>query len=404
MKYKLELALFGSLVALAAILGSWQGQYIAALNFNPDKNNSVLLIGATFVWVALAIILKRDLRFNFPYKAIFFLLALDLLTICFFRDDIVKSVRNFFSIILTYGIIFFLSSLIQSIKFKRSIFIVNLVILLVIIASAYVHQTKVGPLMFFVHDDPLLRLGGLFNYGQIGLLAGFNIILSLLSLSWGKPSLTEYFYHIAQMAAMVVVIALTDTRSALISAVIAASAIVYLQIKKSNRHLPVAISIGAVIFLSYFAYSTYVAKTTGELTLKESFEHRVGIWRISLDGIKQNPLAGFGSASYLAQSMEAASFNAGLSDPHSAMLGLALQSGVPAVLLFLILYVKISARALRGNFVAIAAIIIYWLISPFFWGDTYLQTIGFVQIIFGVSFIGILLHSDLYAKEKIEPT
>ena len=51
-----------------------------------------------------------------------------------------------------------------------------------------------------------------------------------------------------------------------------------------------------------------------------------------------------------------------------------------------------------------SAVSVYWAVAPFFWGDTYLQTIGFIQIIFGISFIGILLHSDLYAKKQIEPT
>ena len=106
MKYKKELVLFFGLLALAAALGSWQGQYIAALEYNPDQSRSLLLVGATAIWITLYLILKKEINFHFPFKPFFFLLVLDLLVICFFRDDIAKSIRNFTSIVLTYGIIF----------------------------------------------------------------------------------------------------------------------------------------------------------------------------------------------------------------------------------------------------------------------------------------------------------
>jgi O-antigen ligase len=403
MKFKKEFILFFGLLALAAALGSWQGQYIAALQYNPDQSRSLLLVGATAIWIVLYLILRKEINFHFPFKPFFFLLVLDLLVICFFRDDIAKSIRNFTSIVLTYGIIFFISAIAQSIRFKRAASIITLAITLIIIASAFIHATKVSPLKFFEHDDPTNRMGGLFTFAHIGLMAGFNIVLSLIILNMGKLKVIEYLFHAVQIILMLIAIALSDTRSALLALSLSICYIVYLSLKKPKNILPVVSTVAMIVFLAYFAYSSYLANTTGELTYTESINYRANIWKISLSGVWQRPFAGFGSESYLAQTMEAVQFNPGLSDPHSAILGLALQSGIPAALLFLILYVKISTKALSSNFRMVFALAIYWAVAPFFWGDTYLQAIGMIQIIFGVSFFAVISHRDLYETKQAYP-
>jgi len=203
---------------------------------------------------------------------------------------------------------------------------------------------------------------------------------------------------------MTIAIALTDTRSAIIAAFAAGCLIVLPRLKDLKQRLSAIFSIIIIVPIGYFAYSTYIVNSTGEQTIVQSLDYRVGIWKMAIRGIGNRPFSGYGSESYLSETIEAASYSPGLSDPHSAIIGLALQSGIFASLLFLILYAKISAKAIVSNPKMFSAVSVYWAVAPFFWGDTYLQTIGFIQIIFGISFIGILLHSDLYAKKQIEPT
>jgi len=402
-KYKLELILFFSLSAIVAALGSWQGQYNSALAWDPDKNYSLFLVSATIAWIITAIILKRELKLNFPFKTTLFFLLLNLFVICFFRDDISKSFRNFVSIFLTYGIIFFLSALINSIKLKNALVVINLTLLLVVVLSGYIHATRVAPLTFFAHDNITARMGGLFPFSHIGLMAGFSIVLSLILL-WLKPAKSEFFLNLIQITIMTIAIALTDTRSAIIAAFAAGCLIVLPRLKDLKQRLSAIFSIIIIVPIGYFAYSTYIVNSTGEQTIVQSLDYRVGIWKMAIRGIGNRPFSGYGSESYLSETIEAASYSPGLSDPHSAIIGLALQSGIFASLLFLILYAKISAKAIVSNPKMFSAVSVYWAVAPFFWGDTYLQTIGFIQIIFGISFIGILLHSDLYAKKQIEPT
>ena len=399
MRYKLELVLFTCLIFLAGALGYWQGQYIAALRYSPDQSHSILLVGATVGWIFIYSLIKKDLRLNFPYRKIFLLLILDLFVVCFFRNDFSKSLRNFTSILLTYGIVFFLSSLIQSIKLKHVLFILNLVILLVIGASAFVHVTKVGPLTFFAHDNMMLRMGGLFPFSNIGLLAGFSLVVSLISF-WLKPSKLNIIYNSIQIVLMLVTIALTDIRSALLTAVFVGIIAILLMVKNKGQRLSLILAIIIISTVGYFAYNIYIANTTGQQTLTESLSYRSEIWKLAVRGTFERPFSGFGSESYLASTIEAGTLQPGLFDSHSAILGLTLQSGIPAILLFLILYVSIFTRTFKSNFKPIVSLGLYWLIAPFFWGDVYMQTIGFIQIIFEITFIGLLLHGDLYSQEK----
>ena len=106
---------------------------------------------------------------------------LNLLFASALRDDFFSSLRQSVGVILSFVVVLFLSSLLQSLSIQRALFIFALSIFVTLLVSTYIHLTTSGVLAFFDHEFRS-RLGGLFFTAHFAMLAGLSGLLSLIGM------------------------------------------------------------------------------------------------------------------------------------------------------------------------------------------------------------------------------
>jgi hypothetical protein len=383
---------------VVAYFGKWKGFTIEMTDPSLDNTNFLFLVIITGAWTTLALALRNKIYLRLPSKQIIVAFFITTFLICFFRDDVTMSLRNFASILLTYGFVFFMASLLRSIKIRKAVLVLSVCLFATLCISTIIHVTKIGPLRFFEHDDPFVRLGGLFYYGNVGLISGALGLLAIIGLYLKENKIAYKIFYIVSLPSALVWLGLSDSRSGLLGLVCACAFIVFLNRKKINRTGQIAIITG-IVLIGAFYFLYYRPNTTGGSMDVDAFSYRVGIWELSWQGILKSPIVGYGSTSYLANTIDAQSYNSLLADAHSAILGLALQSGLVATGLFLIYFFRLTISSIFSSTEKIfSAIAVFWFVASFFWGDIFLGTAGFIQIVFGIFVLTFLTHPDLYEK------
>ena len=196
---------------LVCFHGDWGGYLLGTRNIARNQG-AIFLLLMTVYWGFVVLINKKSLRLNFPHKKIFLFFILNLFIICFFRPDIVEALRNFTAIILGYGIIIFLSSLLHSMSLRKALFITTFSLFVILCLSACVHITKVGNIIFFDRSNFAYRLGGIFSCGSFGILAGLNALLSLIGYQITERKTGKILYLIGFVTMIIFTLA-TDLRN-----------------------------------------------------------------------------------------------------------------------------------------------------------------------------------------------
>ena len=374
---------------LVAYFGEWRGWVWVS---QQGGSKAVFLAGLTFFAVIVAVIGKRFLRFHLPYPKLFIAFLLNIFVMSFLRDDVLLSLWQSAGVFFTVLIVFFMASLLYTMSFVDALLTLCIAVLATLLASTYVHITKVGLLTLFDHSYTS-RLGGLFYYAHFAMLAGFGGLISVLGLFYSHSFRYKVVFVITLLVSSIL-LPFTDTRSVLFSFVVCA-VVAYFYI---NRKITIygilflffSLAISALAFI-YFNYSS-----TGVLQ-ETDVNMRYQIWLAALQAIANKPLQGYGNTDYFYSFIwsRGVSPNA-IRDPHSSFLAHALQYGLTSLVLFMAYYAAFFIRAYKFSrkYRALVSIALYWIIAPLAWG-IYGISGGFIEMFFLLSFVGVLGHPDL---------
>lgn len=387
------------LLLLLLQFGHWQGQMSENLP-TESSNNSLflmlyvpLLLGCLYVgnqWGYLKTF--RPLR-----KPLLLFLAV-IIGVGLFRNDLGAAMRNMASIVLTHSIIVGLAAMSFSLPFRRMIDVYIIFIAFVFLPiTIYIHVTNVGPLVLFPDrlESNNLRLGGLIYYAHTAMLLGIGGLFALHQFLQSRTYRVRLYYGLMFLMLNTFLL-FTDCRSSWGGISLACGLLVLLSLPKPKRW-PL-IGLGVVVAVVFYS-GAFEVEATKKYRTGDDFEFRLAIWGLALQGISEHPLTGYGTGNYFSKNQKAMDMDERLSDPHSATLSLALQSGVLVLLLFFRLYYLTVRHYIRygaGVFKPLVAVCLFWVFTPFFWGTVYNGAAGFIQIIFPLTFFVSLLHPDLY--------
>jgi len=376
---------------LTAYFGKWGGQIISA----PEKgDNSIMLIGTLFLCFAVYyVIFNKKLNIRIPEKKILVLLLAVQFLLIFFRTNQIESLRNFVSIFGTYFISVFLAVLLHQINIQKAIkyFAFSLTVILTI--SVFVHITFVGNFMLFSHDS-FNRTGGLFFFGEFGVMSGLNAVFYLLLFNTIKNE--SKLIYLSFFLLMVLYVFSSDLRNGIFAILISIIFIYFINSIKSWKSFILFVTISLIVLLIYSYYSAN--SKGGEKDVTDDFNYRTIIWDASLIAIKKAPLVGFGNLENYFNN-EPITNILKINDPHSSILALTIQSGLIVLIIFLIYYSKISFNVFKNKYKEYLIIPLFWFISTLTGGAFFNGTFQFPKIIFIVSMLGVLGHPTLLKKE-----
>lgn len=318
------------------------------------------------------------------------------------RNDLYSSLRNFSSILITYSVAFGLSLIFHQIPFIKSLQLFILIVVFFILPiNFFVQYTKLGGFALFpdrMGGEDTLRFGGALYHAHNGMILGFIAILLFYLVFVKKINRNINFILLIIVFFSII---LTDCRSVWGGVAISIYSMFYLFVKsKSLRRLSIFLSI--VITIVAVNYLIAKSVTVGNTVDDASF--RIIIWSRAIEGILESPILGYGNFNYFQSNFEAISdISQNLNDPHNSFLDLFLQNGLPASLLFIILFYKIYQNFKNhSSFVELTPIFLFWLIVPFFWGHIYKGTTGFIQFFFPLSVFSVILHPDIYSMKFLK--
>jgi len=383
-----------SMAFLVSNYGVWDGAMVASRDYSSNKNAIFLLLMVVFIF--LSILLNRN-RFilYLPYKPVLILFFSNLFFITLFRSDFLSASRQFIAIVISFCIILFLSSLLHSINYRKALILFVTCINITLIISTVVHVLNVGSLEFFSRDD-YTRLGGIFFFGHFAMLAGLITIVSLLGYLNESNSRVKKYYVI-NIIITIILLSFTDARSVMFTVVFCILLVFFLIRFHSKQSVSLLTKILILISTIFVPY--YLTQTEGGLSIYDSLIIRINIWKVSLRGIRQRPLLGFGKENFFQTDYFAEQISYKLNDSHSAILDHALSFGIISLIVFLLFYFLIFLKVNRINRVEkkiFIAIPIYWFIVSIYWGGLFNIGTNFVQIILLLSLIGLCLHPELY--------
>ncbi len=394
-----SLLLLSFLVLLLVQFGRWQGQINENLPSESGNNSIFLLVFAPVLFITLYANRQWGYLTVFrPLRGPLLLFLAVIIGVGLFRDDLSSAARNMASIVLTYSIILGLSAMSFSLPFRRmfDVYIIFIAYLFLPV-TIYVHLTEVGPLVLFPDrlESNNLRLGGLVYYAHAAMLLGVGGMFSLYQFLQSRTYSVRLYYGLTFILLNIFLL-FTDCRSTWGGVALTYALLVLLNLPRHKRWA--IISLTALTALLFYS-GVFEVKTTKQYRTTDDFEFRLAIWGLALQGISENPLTGYGTENYFSSNRKAMDMDERLSDPHSAALSLALQSGLLALILFFRLYyytVRHYSRHALGAYKPLIAVCLYWLFAPFFWGTVYNGAAGFIQILFPLTYFVSLLHPDLY--------
>lgn len=402
-----SLILLSFLGLLLVQFGRWEGQANRTESTGEGGDNTTFLL--LYVPALLATLYVSN-RWGYwkvfrPVRKPLGLFLITIVGVGLFRGDFVSAARNMASIMLTYSIVLGLAAMSFSIPFRRAVDVFIFFIAGVFLPlTVYVHLTTVGPLVLFPDrmESNNLRLGGLVYYAHTAMLLGIGGLFALYQLLRSRTFGTRLYYGLL-FVALNVFLLFTDCRS-LWGGVAFAYGVLVLQSLPKAKRWPLVGAMAVVILLLYSG--AFSVKQASQYQTGDDFTFRMVIWGLSLEGISQRPLTGYGTENYFSSNQKAMDFDQRLSDPHSALLSLALQSGLLVVFLFIRLYyqtVRQYTRYTTGPTKPLVAVAWFWLFAPFFWGLVYNGAAGFVQILFPLTYFVSLLHPELYQLAAVRP-
>lgn len=392
-RYILALVLFFLMFTLS--LGYFNGQSVA--DERRDLGNMLIICFTCFSM--LLIVFQVGVKFNFRYSSVIYTLLLWLFVIAFFRKDLTSSVKNFMQILLTEALVIFAANLFWHIPFNKLINCLLILLQLLMMTCLFVQLTKIGPLSIGNHI-PEARFGGLYFYGETGVIAGLGAILSSFKFFSSRKGWPKMVYLLSFLLFSFYTLA-SDMRTVL-AAIAVGVLLQYLFNRRARRKTILPVLLLAALFAGL--YAIYNANTKEDADLQEGIEGREQIWKVSDQMIAEQPVFGYGN--YAAElnnfSNSVPEFYGDfmeneLSDPHSAFRSLILQSGFVSLFIFLIFIAKIFLHIKRyGDYRrALLSILFFWLICGFTGGTFFDHTYTVGALFFQLSILGILLHPDL---------
>lgn len=343
----------------------------------------------------------NKIKFNFPLKVkryiIIFLIVL--LFVAFTRSNLQSSARNFLAIFTTYLSSTGLALISHKIPITKLYYAYIYLILLVILPLNIAVQVffQGGFELFpdrFVNDS--LRFGGALYHAHNGITIGIAALLLIhLIFQLGKKSKTNYFL----LFISIISILFTDCRSVYAGLLISGYFLVIKTTKKKTTKFWFRLFTLIFVILSINSYKNI----DRDLDSTESTLGRTTRWLIGLDGIRKSPFVGYGDENYfeLSRNTLGRDFKQ-ITDPHNAVLHLALQSGILSTIIFILIYISVFNfyRKHNKNY-GLLSIFIFWTFVPLFWGHIYNGTTGFIQFFFPLTIFSIFLHPDIYRPTKI---
>jgi O-antigen ligase len=396
------------LTALLAQFGKWQGQINEEQAAESGSNSQFLLLYVPLLFGTVYFSgLTGYLKVFRPFKGVLISFLLVLTGVGLFRDSLSAAVNNMASIMLTYSIILGLTLLGFSLPFRRTIALLVLFIAFIFLPlTAYIHLTKVGPLVLFPDrlQDNNLRLGGLLYYAHTAMLLGIGALFSLEQLIASRSKSVRLYYGFVFLTLNAFLL-LTDCRSSWGGVVLSYALLLFLHLSHYRRWVFGGAMLVAI--LGFYAGQSWIMETASQrYQTSDDILFRVAIWGFTLEGISDRPLTGYGTENYFTHNQKAMAIDERLRDPHSATLSLALQSGVLGVVLFFWLYGKIVRHYGRfgaGRNRPMLAVGLFWVLVPLLWGMVYNGAAGFIQILFPLTFFLGLLHPQLYQTVSSSP-
>lgn len=350
----------------------------------------------------------RHLQVLFKFRIGIGLLLAATVLVSLGRDDAASQLRNSFNIILSYLVIFGFCAMAFAVDFRRVIDAFILFTAFIFLpATAFTHLTKVGPLVLFPDrtTDNMLRFGGMVYYAHTAMILGVGGLFSLLQLLNSKTLLLRLWYG-GLFLILNVFLVYTDCRSAWGGVGLSYALLAFPYMSLRTKYI---VGFSAVLLIPAFLVTkSLLTKTVATYNTESDFQFRMRIWQYAIRGIEQKPITGYGSKGFLEFDHKATTdLDEELNDPHSATIGLALQSGLVVVVLFYFLYGQLAALCYQhalGQHKAMMALCVFWFFVPFFWGNVYNGAGGFVQLFFPITYFVGLLHPDLYRPREIEKT
>jgi O-antigen ligase len=392
MSAKLNMLFVVILFAVAAQYGVWTGHGVTDVR-NQTSTNAAFLVVISLVEVAAYFLLRKSITPKFSQRLILGLFFLNLLVTTFARPDVESSLRQLVAIVLTSGIVAFLSALLHSVTLQSALKVTTVSLTIVLLVSTLVHLLTVGLLVPFDHGS--FRLNGLYFFGEVGMLTGITALLSFIGLLVSSDRGRRVMYALNALL-MLFLLACTDTRSAMIGFLLAASAAVVLERSRRRALFRFGVILG---FLSILAVAGwYFFSSESGQSVGADIDYRSVIWASAVIGIATRPLTGFGQTNFFDDVNYAGQFGPVLDDAHSAMLGHALAYGIPSLVLFLIFFFRSGYSALTSKDQRVrvwSAIALYWFVAPLFWGVVYRLSGNFVQVVFGITLIGLVSHPEI---------
>lgn len=381
-------------IAILLLIPKWPGAFGS---LQPKTNAIPLLILCTF---ALFLLLQLNhLRLFLPNRNLLILLLLNIFIISFFRPDMLQSIRHWVAVSLTLVIVLFLTTLLHSIKLQKALLLLSTNLTLSVSLSALVHLITIGKMTFFVHDS-LTRVSGLFFFADNAMMASISILLSIIAFLLPEKKTKILPIILFNISVCSLLLASTDTRSAMLSLVIALSFILSFSSARLGTKIILIISAMIIIGSSY----SFLHSTENKAENIEKLMIRQMIWRTTINGIKERPMTGFGNKElFLQNDSQSRRISRKLTDAHNAHLMHMLTFGVPSWVLFISFLLAIVWNGLKDfkkETRILHSIIIFWIIVSIFWGRVFLLSSNVQQIILIVSLLGITCHPDAYKRSK----
>ena len=344
--------------------------------------------------------LKRHLRVFFKFRYSFGAYFLLITALSFLRPDVATSFSNAMSVVLCYTVVFCYGAIAFSLPYRRMVDVFLIFIALIFLPSAiYVHLRFVGPLVLFPDREVSnnLRFGGVVYYAHTAMILGTGCMLALSQFLDARTTRGKLIYG-ATLGLCGLFLLFTDCRSVMSGLAMAGTYRFLSSLPSLKRY--VTITAMAVLGILLTIGLSLRNKPVTKYDTEGDFSFRSYIWMYAFQGVQENPWVGYGSKSYL-KTNETALDHLGpdLYDPHNALLGLALQSGVIALVLFLIIYISLNRLYLKH---ALARgrpqlmLTIFWVYVPLFWGAMYNATPDFIEFFIPLIYVLNFLHPDLY--------
>jgi len=370
----LEFYLIGFLLILVIYLGEFS---LPKEITDEPKSNSIFLIIANIV--LFFVIFKKQKRIvsSLLFNKLFLLYLTTLFVLIFFRIDKIKELRSFIHLLLTYLLVFQVSSIMHSIEFVKLVKYLSNYLTIVLLLCLLVFLNNYGQIYFFEHKSAS-RLGGLFFFGSTAIIAGFCMLINVFLYSRKVERLFTAFKILFSF----IILLATDTRMVILITILSS---VFILFWERRKMILTILIIGGISFNMYNVMTEKDKKSQVE----DDYEFRTLIWGTTIIKIRDRFLIGYGQENPFENMLKSKVDY--LQDPHSAYLSIVLRQGIiAAALLFLFYYKK-----LKENFNVISILVLYYFLSVIVGTELFLGNLEYINVLFNITLFGLLLHPDM---------